>query len=173
MKYIVVFFAIILCNCSAHRDDVNDGCHLFDSGQNEKLATTPHDLELMSKVISDVVINDDISSSREFYGLNAKTLVLKSFGSSIEWPKELNIAIIGWTVTRNPHKVIGESAIGLDLRYYGIPREQDWFDKVGNYRIIEMSMYSAINIGTIGAANIKYLINLDTGEVRFHGLSDA
>jgi hypothetical protein len=81
-----------------------------------------------------------------------------------------------WTVLRDPHLAKEATALGLDLRYFGKPRPQDYLRHRENILIVEMSMYSAVNAGpsrTIGAADITYVIDLSTKTVKFLGLSDA
>ena len=167
----LVFLTFAACG-QRMRSDVNLGGHYYDSGMTETPEFTEHDKHVLELVLQDLVTNERIADSRQFYGRGVKEMVLKPFGSPMDWPKEFAPEIPGWKVYRSPHDVLGVAALGVDLRYYGTPKSP-LPEKADEYLKISVTIYAAIRIGVIGAADISYHYYPKADSVVFRGLSDA
>ena len=132
------------------------------------------DRELVRLVLIDLINAESTKASRDFYAPGAKTVLLKTFGSPIEWPANFNPSIAGLKVFKDQRKIHDPTALGVDLRYYGPPRNGDAGIESGNDPIvIQMTIYSAVSIGTIGAADVKYIIYKKDKKIVFLTLEDA
>lgn len=170
--------SLVMVGCAQREVEaprINTGWHIaVPAEQVEQPTFTADDRLLVQMVLADLVINERVRSSIDFYAPKTRTLLLRSFGSPIEWPKDFLPLIDGWTVLRDPTAIAEATALGVDIRAYRPAKPNERRNGAGNEMfVIQMALYSAINIGTIGAADVTYEIDRKTRTVRFLSLEDA
>lgn len=170
--------ALVMAGCAQREPEalqINTGAHIaVPAEQVEQPAFTADDRLLVQMVLADLVINENAKSSIDFYAPKTRTVLLRRFGSPIEWPNGFLPRIDGWTVLRDPTAIKETTALGVDLRAYRPVNPDERRYGTGNELVvIKMALYSAISIGTIGAADVTYVIDRKTRTVQFLSLEDA
>ena len=170
------FLGLVLPGCASARADpqINSGAHIaVPAEQTTQPAFSETEKGFVRMVLVDLLYADETQGSLDFYAPGTRTILLKSFGAPIEWPRDFNPSIPGWRVLKDPHAIREKTALGIDIRYFGPPREVDRIHAPEGKIVIQVALYSAISIGTIGAADVTYLIDIRQMMVRFVQLEDA